>query len=192
MRDLSLHILDLAQNSVRAGASLVEISLLADPDADRLTVTLRDDGCGMPPDLLARVTSPFTTTRTTRGIGLGIPLFQENAELAGGGVRIVSEVGRGTTVTGDFGLRHVDRPPLGDIAGTVITLVVTTPLTPDYVLCLATGERRYTFDTREMRAALVTVGLDAPEVVAWMRESLREGIAEALPGLAAEVDVTRL
>ena len=98
MRDLSLHILDLAQNSVRAGASLVEISVSV--DADRLiTLRIRDDGCGMSEELRARVVSPFATTRTTRKVGLGIPLMAQNARLTGGDIAIESEVGRGTVFT---------------------------------------------------------------------------------------------
>ena len=98
MRDLSLHILDLAQNSVRAGASLVEISVSV--DADRLiTLRIRDDGCGMSEELRARVVSPFATTRTTRKVGLGIPLMAQNARLTGGDIAIEREVGRGSVFT---------------------------------------------------------------------------------------------
>ena len=94
MRDLSLHLLDLTQNSVTAGASLVEILLTLEENG-WLTMVIRDDGRGMSPELLARVTSPFATTRTTRKVGLGIPMMQENAEKTGGKLNIRSTEGEG-------------------------------------------------------------------------------------------------
>ncbi len=193
MRDLSLHILDLAQNCVTAGATLVELTIAIDKPADRLTITLADNGCGMTPEFVAQVKSPFTTTRTTRHVGLGIPLFAENAELSGGGVEIASAPGEGTTLTGTFGLSHIDRPPLGDVTGTVITLIVTTPIQPDYVCTFQNGDAAFALDTRELRAVLgPEVGLDTPEVVAWMRQSLDEGLAEVLAEVLPEVAVTRI
>ena len=101
MRDLSLHILDLAQNSVRANAALVEIMVSVD-ESRLITITIRDDGSGMSDELKERVTSPFATTRTTRKVGLGIPLMMQNARLAGGDVRIDSTLGQGTTLTAHF------------------------------------------------------------------------------------------
>jgi signal transduction histidine kinase len=100
MRDLSLHLLDLAQNSITAGAKLVTIGLTLD-EKGMMTFTLEDDGKGMPPELLSRVTSPFSTTRTTRKVGLGIPMMMENARLSGGDLTIRSEVGKGTTAHSD-------------------------------------------------------------------------------------------
>ncbi len=193
MRDLSLHILDLAQNCVTAGATLVQLTIAIDQPGDRLIIKLADNGCGMTPEFVAQVKSPFTTTRTTRHVGLGIPLFAENAELSGGGVEITSAPGQGTTLTGTFGLSHIDRPPLGDITGTVLTLIITTPVVPDYVCAFHNGDATFALDTRELRAVLgPEVGLDAPEVVSWIRQSLDEGLAEVLPEVLDEVAVTRI
>lgn len=180
MRDLSLHILDLAQNSVTAGASCVEVEITVQRAADRLVIVIADDGCGMSPTFLAKVTSPFTTTRTTRPVGLGIPLFQENAEKTGGNLTIWSEQGKGTRLTAFFGLSHIDRPPMGDLADTFLTLVLTTPEHPDYVLRCVDGAACFTFDTREIRDTLGGLPLDLPDVVEWMREALREGCAPYL------------
>ena len=114
MRDLSLHLLDLAQNSISAGAATVTIRIGIDENG-WLKMTLEDDGKGMSPELLRRVTSPFATTRTTRKVGLGIPMMMENAEKAGGTLHIESEVGRGTVLTVTMDTRNIDCLPLGDL-----------------------------------------------------------------------------
>ncbi len=124
MTEISLNILDVAQNSVSAGASLIEISVIADTESDMMSVTVKDDGCGMAEEQLSKVTDPFFTTRTTRNIGLGVPFFKMSAESTGGRFKIESEKGRGTCVTAEFILSSIDRMPLGDITGTVHTLIV--------------------------------------------------------------------
>ena len=173
MRDLSLHILDLAENSVRAGAKLVEISLRADAEK-RITLTLRDDGCGMDEALQKQVLSPFGTTRTTRKVGLGIPLMAQNARLTGGGIALESQVGVGTTLKVTLHGDSIDCLPLGDLAGTVVTLVTANPDGPDFVLTCASPRGEMHFDTREIRQALGGVPLNEPEIAAWMLEGIRE------------------
>lgn len=182
MRDLSLHLLDLAQNSIKAGASLVTIRLTVDENG-WLTLVLEDDGCGMSPELLSRVTSPFATTRTTRKVGLGIPMMMENAQRAGGEMRIESQVGKGTTLTVTYDTRNIDSLPLGDLAGTILSLILANPDTPDFLFEGRTekGERR--FDTREIRAVLSGVPLNEPEVVAWMKDALNETINPIFGGV---------
>lgn len=192
MRDLSLHIMDLAQNSVRAGAKLVRVEIGVNRPADTLVIALEDDGHGMPPELLTRVRSPFGTTRTTRHVGLGIPFFEASAAQSGGGIELTSTEGRGTRIAGRFGLSNIDRPPLGDVVGTMLALIISTPLEPDYVLSLTAPEGEYVLDTREMRAALGEVGLDTPEVIEWMRESMREGFNALMPELCAEAQATHI
>jgi len=189
MRDLSLHIMDLVQNSVRAGARLVRIEMTVDRGLDELILTIEDDGCGMPPELLEQVRSPFATTRTTRRFGLGIPLFEASAVQSGGSIELVSTAGRGTRIAGRFVLSNVDRSPLGDLTDAMIALIVSTPRTPDYVFTLI-AEGDYTLDTREMRAVLGEVGLDTPAVVAWMRDSMEEGLDVLPPELRAETRST--
>ena len=133
MRDLSLHILDLAENSVRAKASLVTIGVCVDENK-LITLTIEDDGCGMDAELLSRVMSPFGTTRTTRKVGLGIPLMAQNARLTGGDIAIESQVGVGTTLTATLHGDSIDCLPLGDLAGTVVTLITANPDGPDFLL----------------------------------------------------------
>lgn len=182
MRDLSLHLLDLAQNSIKAGASLVTIRLTVD-EKGFATFTLVDDGCGMDAELLARVTSPFATTRTTRKVGLGIPMMMENAQRAGGDLTISSTVGVGTTLTATFDTHNIDCLPLGDWAGTILSLILTNPDRPDFLFEGSSPKGEGSFDTREVRQVLAGVPLNEPAVVAWMRDALNETINPIFGGV---------
>lgn len=176
MEELSLHLLDLIQNSVKAGASLIDIIITE--KAGLLTITLKDNGCGMSEEFLRRVESPFTTTRTTRKVGLGIPLFKQAAIMAGGDFSIISRQGEGTRLTATFELNNIDRAPMGDLAGTILQQVLSTPATPDYRLFYAVEDASFTFDTREIKQELQGLPLDTPDVIAWMKDYLEEGIRE--------------
>jgi len=182
VRDLSLHLLDLAQNSIKAGASLVTIRMEVD-DNGWLTFTLIDDGCGMSPELLGRVTSPFATTRTTRKVGLGIPMMMENAQRAGGDLTIESEVGKGTTLTVTYDTRNIDSLPMGDLAGTILSLILVNPDRPDFLFEGKSPAGEGSFDTREVRAVLAGVPLNEPAVTAWMKEALEETINPIFGGV---------
>lgn len=177
MQELSLNVLDIAQNSVRAGASLIEITVDEQPAADTLTITVRDDGCGMTPEQVRRVTDPFFTTRTTRKVGLGVPFFKLAAESTGGHFHIESEPGVGTTVTAVFGLSHIDRMPLGDITSTIHNLIVYHPDT-DFIYIYRYDGAEFTLDTREMREILGGIPLNAPEVAGYILEYLTENKQE--------------
>ena len=182
MRDLSLHLLDLAQNSIKAGASLVTIRMTVD-DNGWLTFTLADDGKGMSPELLQRVTSPFATTRTTRKVGLGIPMMLENAQRAGGDLTIESQVGVGTTLTITYDTRNIDSLPMGDLAGTILSLILVNPDRPDFLFDGKSPTGEGSFDTREVRAVLAGVPLNEPAVTAWMKEALEETINPIFGGV---------
>ena len=173
MRDLSMHVLDIVQNSIKAGATLVTVAFTVDENRV-LTFSVRDDGCGMAPEFLARVTDPFTTTRTTRRVGLGIPMLKQSAEMAGGTFGIESEVGKGTWIHASFDLTNIDCIPMGDICDSLITLIVLNPETPDFVFQASAPGREALFDTRQVREALGGVSLAEPEVAAWMKESIDE------------------
>lgn len=180
MPELALHILDLVQNSVSAGATRVVVTIAWDTSADTLLISIEDDGKGMPPELLARVASPFTTTRTTRKVGLGIPMFKANAELTGGSFDIESEVGVGTRMTANFVLSSIDRPPLGDMPSTMVSLVVANPEF-HFHLEYAVDKEAFVFDTEEIRQVLGGVPLDTPEVLSWIEGYIQEGM-ESLHG----------
>lgn len=173
MPEISLNILDVAENSTRAKASLVQITVDADQAADRLTVIIADDGCGMTAEQVAKVTDPFFTSRKTRKVGLGVPFFKLAAESTGGSFSIESEPGVGTTVTAVFVLSHIDRMPLGDITSTIHQLIVYHPDT-DFLYRYIYNGASFDLDTREFREILGDVPFDNPEISAYIREYLTE------------------
>lgn len=173
MKELSLHLLDIVKNSTAAGASLVEVRLEED-ESRTLTVTIKDDGRGMSPELVHAVFDPFTTTRTTRKVGMGIPLYRLTAEQTGGGLTVESEVGAGTTVTAVFHRDHLDCPPLGDFPGVAAMLIQGSP-DADFLFVRSTPKGSYELDTREMREMLgENAPLNSPEVFLWVNEYLKE------------------
>ena len=173
MRDLSMHVLDIAQNSIKAGARLVTVAFVDDGNG-KLTFSVKDDGCGMSPDFLARVTDPFTTSRTTRKVGLGIPMLKQSAEMCGGEFGIESEVGVGTTIFASFDTHNIDCIPLGDICDSLLTLVVLNPNEPEFLFQAVSPQAEAVFDTRQLREVLGGVPLNEPDVIAWMKESIEE------------------
>ena len=173
MPEISLNILDVAENSIRAGAGYIEIDVIADSQKDTLEIMVRDDGCGMDEEQVRRVTDPFYTTRTTRRVGLGIPFFKQAAESTGGSFQIASRVNEGTCVKAIFGLSHIDRMPLGDMAGTLSALIRLNPQV-DFVYRHRRDGREAALDTRELRQVLEGVPLDTPEVMEWIEGSLEE------------------
>ncbi len=181
MRDISLHLLDIVQNSVTAGAKHIDIIFTLKNGL--LTMTVKDDGKGMSEELLARVRSPFATTRTTRKVGLGIPLLQQNARLTGGDVSIESKVEMGTTISAVFNTASIDCLPIGDLPGTIATLVLANPETPEFSLTCISENGQMTFSTEEVRAPLQGVPLSEPEVIRWMQESIQEEIEPILGGI---------
>lgn len=176
-RDLSQHILDIAENSTTAGATLLTIDIEENPAANRLSIVIQDNGRGMDPEMLLRVTDPWVTTRTTRKVGLGIPFLKQTTEMCGGDFEITSVPGRGTAVRATFELDHVDRPPLGDLVGTLLCIIVGTPHL-DIVYAHRVGDATFAFRTVEMREVLgAEIPLSDPEVVGFIRSTLVEGLA---------------
>lgn len=175
MPEIALNILDVAENSVRANASFVEIAVEVQPGNDTLLVTIKDDGRGMTKEEAARAGDPFFTTRTTRKVGLGIPFFRQAAESTGGSFQIDSEKGRGTTVKAVFVLSHIDRMPLGDISSVIHTLIVFHEKIR-FCYTYRYGDREFVLDTREIREILGDgISLREPEVSAFIKEYLESG-----------------
>lgn len=172
-----MNVLDVAENSTRAGASLVAITVDADFSSDRLTVVIDDNGCGMTKEQVAQVCDPFFTSRTTRKVGLGVPFFKLAAESTGGSFTIASEPGVGTKVIAVFVLSHIDRMPLGDINATIHTLAVYHPDT-DFVYRYRYNDRSFTMDTREFRQVLGDIPFDSPEISAYIMDYLNENKLE--------------
>lgn len=177
MKELSLNILDIAENSVKAKATLTEIEI--DESDTELTITIRDDGCGMSEDTLKAVTNPFYTTRTTRSVGLGIPLLKMSAEQTGGEVNITSKKAdeknsaHGTTVVARYNKNHIDFTPLGDVISTVTTLIQGHPKT-DFRFCHRKDGKEVTLETKALREILEDVPLDSYDVIKWIEAYLRE------------------
>lgn len=182
MRELALNVLDIAENSLRAGAKLVGITLEADFAGDRMAITIEDDGCGMSEQMLAAVTDPFTTTRTTRKVGMGVPLFKFSAESAGGSFSIRSREGEGTCVQASYQISHVDRMPLGDFGGVVLQLITMNPDT-DFRIVVREGSREGVLDTREVKQILGEgIPLGTPEVRAFLKEYIQENLVSIYGG----------
>lgn len=177
MKELSLHLLDIVQNSITAGATRIEINITNSVQKDLVVIYVKDNGCGMSEEFVRRVTDPFTTTRTTRKVGLGIPLFKLAAETAGGEFKITSEVGKGTVVYASFQLSNIDRPPLGDLKGTLITLIQGSPQI-NIIYTYATDQGEFVLDTDEIRNIMEGVPINEPEVLSWIGEFISENEAE--------------
>lgn len=178
MKEIALHILDIAENSVSAGANLIQIAVSVDTDRDWIQASVRDNGCGMSEQLKEQVQDPFCTSRTTRKVGLGIPFFKSGALMCEGTFKLESEVGVGTYIEASYQLSHIDRPPLGNMADTMLSIVVCN-LGIDFVYSYTVNGENFTFDTREIREALgQDIPLNTPDVIAWMRACLDEGIEE--------------
>ena len=153
MEDLSLHILDIVENSIRAKASRIMIKVAEDMEKDLLTIEIGDNGQGMDAETVKKVLNPFFTTGTTRKVGLGLSLLSQAARESGGDVEIESKVGRGTRVKATFGYGHVDRKPLGNMEATLITLIAGNPEV-DFTYEHKKGELECRLDTKEIRAGL--------------------------------------
>ena len=184
MPEISLNILDVAENSVRAGAAHVGIGVVLETQSDTLAVTITDDGKGMTEEQVRQVTDPFFTTRTTRRVGLGVPFFKMAAELSGGSFSIDSVPGEGTKVKAVFGLSHVDRMPLGDMTSTMHTLI-TMHEDIAFLYRYVYDEDSFQLDTAEMREILGDISFTDPEISKYIREYLSENEKEVRKGREA-------
>jgi hypothetical protein len=184
MEDISLHILDIAENSINAGATLIQIRISEKRDEDFFSVTIEDNGRGIPKERLAEVLNPFYTTRTTRKIGLGLSLLAQSARETGGDISIRSLENKGTVVDAHFRPGHIDMRPLGNIAETMIVLITGNPRT-DFVFAYCKDGREYAFDTRQIKAELGDVPVTSPHVLSLIRDYL----GEILTDIKKEKDV---
>ncbi len=170
MQDLSLYLLDLVQNSLRAGCTQVTVSLAW--KGDLLTLAIRDDGCGMDREQCEKAFSPFYTTRAGQG-GFGLPLFRMACEQTGGTASLISCVGEGTTVIGMFCINHVDCPPLGNLGDTMAALIAGNE-NVRFCLTASRESRRFSMDTAQILESLQGVPLSTPEVVIFLAKYIEE------------------
>ena len=177
MKELSLNILDIAENSVKAKADLICIAITEDDDT--LEICITDNGIGMTREILNSVIDPFCTTRTTRKVGMGIPLFKFAAEQTGGSISIKSTHidadadMHGTEVKALFYKKHIDYTPLGDVISSITTLIQGHPST-DFLFTHSSPDLSVKLDTRELREVLDDVPLDTFEVLLWIKDNLTE------------------
>lgn len=176
MKDLSMHIMDILQNSTRAKATEITLEVLIDSAQDTLTLIFKDNGCGMSEETVQKVIDPFYTSRTTRKVGLGLPLLKQNSEMTGGSMTIQSKEGVGTTVTAVFGLTHLDTPPMGDLAGTIVLTISAYPDIRFIFHYKRNDEVDYVLDTDEVYEILDGVPINDPDVIASLKEMVEENI----------------
>lgn len=175
MKELSLHILDLIQNSIEAGAKNIYIEMKKDLEKKRLILKIQDDGKGIPPEVLEELKDPFYTTRTTRKVGLGIPLFWEVVRNCGGNMDIVSEVNKGTSIYVEIPMDCIDLPPIGDIPGTILSIIVTNPEI-DISLKFEKGNDVFLFSTEDLKKELGKIPLNNLEVISFLKNFLYENL----------------
>ena len=174
MQELSLNILDIAQNSVAAGASLIEIDIAAyGNDNNMLSITIKDNGKGMDRQTLSNVTNPFFTSRTTRKVGLGIPLFKMAAEQTGGSFSIESQKGVGTRVEARFKTDSIDFTPLGDMSSTITTIVCMNE-DKDFIYIRSIDDEKFEFSSADIKTVLDGVPLSEPSVMSWVEGYITE------------------
>jgi len=184
MKDLSLHVMDIARNSVAAGASIIKITLTV---KDKwLVLRIDDNGNGMDEKFLEKVTDPFTTTRTTRKVGMGIPLLKQSAEMTGGSLVIKSEKGVGTTVEASFDKDSIDRIPIGGMDDTIKALIHANPEL-DYEIRFERGENEFELKTIDIKSYLKGVPIVNASVMEWLGESIREGLNQVFGGVLNEI-----
>lgn len=185
MRELSLHLLDVMENALRAGARRIAVEIDENPRRNLLTLRVRDDGHGVAPDALGRLGDPFYTTRTTRSVGMGLALLRAAARRCNGDLVVRSRSGQGTEVTATFELDHIDRAPLGDVKATLLGALMADGEC-DVAYRHAVGDREFTFDSAHLRDALGDVPLSHPRVREWIEDHLDGGIAELYRGVEEE------
>jgi hypothetical protein len=180
MRELALHLLDIAENSAAAQATLIRIEVIEDLEHDRLSMKIVDNGKGMDEEMVKNVTDPFVTSRTTRKVGLGIPLLKEAAETCNGTLVITSKVGTGTTVFVDFQRSHIDRMPLGDLATTFLNLMIAHPAIR-FIFHYVAGKEDFYLDDQTIKTELEGVPLTEPVILNFLRTLFETGVAGIQP-----------
>ncbi len=175
LAELSMHIMDIVQNSISAGAKLVRVRLEQNFSLDTLTIEIEDDGKGMTAEEIKKVQDPFYTTKSYKKVGLGIPLFKQIAEHCDGSFEIISTPGKGTLIKAKFKMSHIDLPPIGNMRDTIIALVVGKPEI-DFLFEIYKDGVSFVLDTREIKKELQDVPINHPEVIRFLKEYIDENL----------------
>jgi anti-sigma regulatory factor (Ser/Thr protein kinase) len=173
VKELSLHILDIVQNSIKAGASLIELYIVENSAENIFSIKVKDNGCGMNEETVKNVVNPFFTTRTTRKVGLGLPLLQEAALRCNGTFDIQSEKGVGTSVFCTFDRDSIDRAPLGDISSTIMTIVNSLE-NCELIYIHVLDDKDYEFSTMKVKEILEEINLKSYDILLWIKEYIEE------------------
>jgi len=184
MRELSLHILDIMENSRRAEADLIKIKIKEAPAENLLKIVIEDNGSGIDQEKLDKITDPFITSRTTRDVGLGLSLFKAAAEDCAGNFKIDSEINKGTRVAAEFQYDHIDRVPLGDMKSTISNFIAANGENVDLVYQHQYENKYFKFDSREIKAELDDVSIQSRQLSTWIREYIGENLSEIRGGEA--------
>ena len=177
MKELAMHVYDLMENSTAANAKDVKLTIVDSLKNNDFHFTIEDNGKGMSPEFLAKVTDPYTTSRTTRKVGLGLPLIKMNTEKCGGGMKLTSEVGVGTRLEFWFEHNNWDRPPMGDLAGTIVMLV-SQHEDIHFVYKHITDQDEFVFDTNEVKEALGGMSMNDLSIIKYLKEMISENLKE--------------
>jgi len=173
MNDLALHLLDIVQNSLAAGATFITVRINENPRKNISVLSVEDNGCGMNAEQLQKLSDPFFTSRTTRRVGLGVPLLRQSAEQSGGTLEVVSEPGKGTRLTARFQYDHLDRPPLGDMANAIVLMISANPGV-DFAYRYTYNEKSYEITTIQLKDALDGAPLNDLYIMEMVEEMIRE------------------
>lgn len=182
MRELSMHIMDIVENSISADACLIQIIIRESFKNNLLEIEIIDNGAGMDKSLLESVEDPFTTTRTTRKVGLGIPLFKAAVERCDGNFRIESKPNKGTKIIASFCHNHIDRAPMGELVDTIIALIAGNK-NIDFIYHHITDEGEYLLNTRELKEVLLGIDINNIKVLEWIRKNINEGLEQINGGV---------
>ncbi|MDA3779703.1 MAG: ATP-binding protein [Bacteroidales bacterium] len=177
MKDISSHILDIVQNSISADADCIQISLEENSAKNILKLKIKDNGNGMGKEFLAKVSDPYSTTRTTRNVGMGLALLKQHAERTNGYLKIESEINVGTEIRAVFELNNIDRQPVGNIAGTIVLLVAANPKT-EFTYNHIYNDSKYSFNSKEIKAVLGDMKISNPTIRQYLKEMIEENISE--------------
>ncbi len=177
MKELSQHILDIMHNSLSAGATVIQLEIVENTITDTYLIRIIDNGKGIPPEILKTVTDPYTTSRKSRKVGMGLPLFKMSAEQTGGYLTISSKLNEGTVVEVRYGHAHIDRPHIGDIEGTLVLLVASYP-DRDFIYTHAINQNSFQFDSREIKKELDGVPLNNAQIIRFLKDMISENLRE--------------
>lgn len=176
MKELSLHILDIVENSIKAKASLITVSYFDTVKDDKISIIIEDNGCGIKNNEINNVTNPFYTTRKTRSVGLGLSLLKEACERCNGNFSITSQLNKGTKVIASFQRSNIDVAPLGNISETILTIVNSLPEYCKFIYRHVTDEKKFEFSTVEIKNIIGDISICSPQILSWIKNHIEESI----------------